>query len=85
MDKFIVVFSEHDKDALLSHGYSLIQEPKPKKAAPKKKTAKGKEVAEEVVEDIKEPVLYWVFLNKSAKDLILDSLEFYVYSNQLNF
>ena len=79
MEKFIYVFSESDKDLLLSHGYSLIQEPKPKKVAPKKKGAKGKEEIE--LEEIKE-VKFWVFLNKSTRDIVLDSIE-YVLSNQL--
>lgn len=80
-EKFIYVFSETDKNSLLSHGYELIQEPKPKKSTIKKKTAKGKETIEP--EEMKEEIRYWVFLNKSTRDLVFNSLENYVFSNQL--
>lgn len=83
IEKFIYVFSESDKDTLLSHGYDLIKEPKKKKTAPKKRI--NSKLKDEVdVEPIKEEKPYWVFLNKSARDMILKSLDNYVLSNQLS-
>lgn len=81
-EKFIYVFNEADKNLLLSRGFELVQEPKAKKASTKKKSAKSKDDAE--VEEVKEEVKYWVFLNKSARDMIFNSLESYCFSNQLN-
>lgn len=80
-NKFIYVFNEADKNVLLSHGYELIQEPKPKKVAPKKKSAKDKEGVEP--EEVKEAVKYWVFLNKSTRDTVFNSIENYVFSDTL--
>lgn len=80
MEKFIYVFSENDKNTLLQHGYQLVQEPKKKKPT---RTKKG-EKAEEVVEE-KEELKYWVFLNKSVRDMVFYSLDNYVLSNTLTF
>ena len=85
-DKFIYVFSEADKNALLSHGYVLLQEPKATKATVKKK-AKAKDGDEvddiEEVKEVKNEVKYWVFMNKSSRDMIFNKLEKYVFSNTL--
>ena len=85
-EKFIYVFNETDKNTLLSHGYVLVQEPREKKAPIKKKTAKGKNAEAEIETptEVREEVKYWVFANKSTRDLVFNSLEKYVFSNQLN-
>ena len=84
MDKFIIVFSEADKNTLLNSGYELIKEPKQakKKASTKKKDAKS-ESESAVVE--KEEVKYWIFLNKSVHDMVFNSLESYAFTNTLTF
>lgn len=79
-DKFIYVFNESDRDALLSHGYILLQEPKSKKTTAKKKSAKDKEEPEETQE-----TRYWVFENKSTRDLVFNNLDTYLFSNVLTF
>lgn len=89
-DKFIYVFNEKDRDELLFHGYDLIQEPKAKKATKKKTKSKDAEVStkgkkkEPVVdEEEKEEVKYWVFLNKTARDMVFSKLDNYVFSDTL--
>ena len=89
-DKFIYVFNEKDKNTLLAHGYELIQEPKAKKTPKKKAKAKDEEFSmkakgkdAETVEDTKDEVKYWVFLNKTARDMVLNRLEGYVFSDTL--
>jgi len=79
MEKFIYVFSERDKNLLLEHGYILIKEPK-KKRVPKKKVSE-----ENQEENTKEELKIWIFANKLVKDMILDDLESYVFSNILTF
>lgn len=81
MEKFIYVFNEADKNALLSRGYVLVQSPKKKKSAGRPKTKKDADA--EVVE--KEELQYWVFENKSVRDMVLYSLDNYVLSNTLTF
>ena len=83
MEKFIYVFSEADRDALLSHGYVLLKSPK------KKRPVKQKKVEDEEVKEIKEPqkeeIKIWIFANKSARDMILDSMDEYAFSNILTY
>ena len=81
MEKFIYVFSESDRDLLIAHGYTLIQEPKNKKRKPKTKKVSGDESP---VEE-KEPVKTWIFENKSTRDVVLDDIDIIVYSNILTF
>lgn len=81
MDKFIYVFSEADKNTLLLNGYTLIKEPKQKKSSGRPK--KGEDEKEDQVE--KEEVKYWVFANKTVRDLVFSSLENYVFSDTLTF
>ena len=76
--KFIYVFNESDRETLLAHGYVLVKEPKKKRAA--KKAAKEGAEAE-----VKEELNYWVFANKTVKDLVFDSFENYVLSDTLTF
>ncbi len=81
--KFIYVFNETDRDTLLSRGYVLMKEPTQKKSVSKaKKNTKEKDVQEDVEKDV---VKYWVFANKTVKDMVFDSLENYVFSDTLTF
>lgn len=82
MEKFIYVFSESDRDLLLAHGYTMIQEPKSKK---RKTSTKAKKTSEESPVEEKEPVKTWIFENKSTRDIVLDDIDIIVYSNILTF
>jgi len=82
MDKFIYVFSEEDKNTLLSCGYTLLKEFKPKKASTSKKKGAKDEDAEVPV---KEEPKYWIFANRSARDMVFNSLGHYVFSDTLTF
>lgn len=85
MNKFIYVFSESDRDALLSHGYVLIREPKVKKAPVRMKKGAKDADTDVVAVPEKEERKYWVFANKTVKDMVFNSLGDYVLSDTLTF
>lgn len=89
LGKFVYVFSEEDKNVLLNHGYTLLREPTIKK--PKKNT-KGKfaetKDAVDCQDEWAEAIIgskYWVFENKTSKDLVFESLGKYAFSDSLTF
>lgn len=83
MEKFIYVFSESDRDILLSHGYALLKSPKKKRPVKQKKAEDGEE--KEYIEPQKEELKIWIFANKSTRDKILDALDEYAFSNILTY